>query len=195
MLVYGGGGHAKVVISAARSAGIEVRGVLDDDPECRPVLGLPVLGAYDAQQHAAEPMVIAVGDNGVRCRLASAVANSFATVVHATALVDATASVGRGSVVLHGAIIQADASIGEHGIVNTGATVDHDCELGPFCHIAPGATLCGGVRVGAHVLIGANATVLPGITIGDGAVIGAGAVVHREVPSGVTAVGNPCRWT
>ncbi|MEY3852026.1 MAG: dTDP-3-amino-3,6-dideoxy-D-galactose N-acetyltransferase and dTDP-6-deoxy-D-hex-4-ulose isomerase [Verrucomicrobiota bacterium] len=47
------------------------------------------------------------------------------------------------------------------------------------------------VRKGAS--IGANATILPGITIGAGATVGAGAVVTKDVPDGVTVVGNPAR--
>ena len=34
---------------------------------------------------------------------------------------------------------------------------------------------------------------MPGITIGDNTVIGAGSVVTKDIPSGVVAVGNPCR--
>jgi galactoside O-acetyltransferase len=31
------------------------------------------------------------------------------------------------------------------------------------------------------------------VTIGDNVVIGAGSIVTRDIPSGVVAVGNPCR--
>ena len=41
--------------------------------------------------------------------------------------------------------------------------------------------------------IGSNATILPGVTIGEGAMVGAGAVVTKDVPAGVTVVGNPAR--
>lgn len=49
------------------------------------------------------------------------------------------------------------------------------------------------ITVGSNVWIGAGVTVLPGVTIGDNTVIGAGSVVTRDIPSGVVAVGNPCR--
>lgn len=47
------------------------------------------------------------------------------------------------------------------------------------------------VKKGAS--IGSNATILGGITIGVDATVGAGAVVTKDVPAGVTVVGNPAR--
>ena len=49
------------------------------------------------------------------------------------------------------------------------------------------------ITIGERVWIGGNVTILPGVTIGDEAVIGAGSVVTKDIPSGVVAVGNPCR--
>lgn len=49
------------------------------------------------------------------------------------------------------------------------------------------------VYIGNRVWIGAGAIILPGVTIGDDSVIGAGSVVTKDIPSGVVAVGNPCR--
>lgn len=49
----------------------------------------------------------------------------------------------------------------------------------------------GEVCIGDHVMIGANTTILPGVTIGDGAVVSAGSLVHRDVPPGSFAGGNP----
>ena len=34
---------------------------------------------------------------------------------------------------------------------------------------------------------------MPGVTIGDNTTIGAGSVVTKDIPSGVIAVGNPCK--
>lgn len=49
------------------------------------------------------------------------------------------------------------------------------------------------ITVGDNVWFGASVTVLPGVTIGSNTVIGAGSVVNRDIPSGVIAVGSPCR--
>ena len=49
------------------------------------------------------------------------------------------------------------------------------------------------VHIGRNCWIGAGALIMPGVTIGDNTVIGAGSVVTHDIPSGVVAVGNPCR--
>lgn len=49
------------------------------------------------------------------------------------------------------------------------------------------------VHIGNRVWIGAGVLIMPGVTIGDDTVIGAGSVVTKDIPSGVVAVGNPCR--
>ena len=49
------------------------------------------------------------------------------------------------------------------------------------------------VHIGKNCWLGAGVIVMPGVTIGDNTVIGAGSVVTKDIPSGVVAVGNPCR--
>ena len=49
------------------------------------------------------------------------------------------------------------------------------------------------ITIGNNVWIGAGVTVLGGVTIGDNTVIGAGSLVTKDIPSGVIAVGVPCK--
>ena len=49
------------------------------------------------------------------------------------------------------------------------------------------------IKIGNNVWIGGNVCILPGVTIGDNVTIGAGAVVTKDIPSNVTAFGNPCK--
>src|SRR5690606_8201359 len=85
------------------------------------------------------------------------------------------------------------AEIGEHCIINSGAVIEHDCKLGNFVHISPKAALAGDVKVGEGTHVGIGAMVIPGINIGKWVTIGAGAVVLKDIPDGVTTVGNPAR--
>ena len=49
------------------------------------------------------------------------------------------------------------------------------------------------ITVGDNVWIGAGVHVMPSVTIGSNVVIGGGSIVTKDIPSGVVAVGNPCR--
>lgn len=51
----------------------------------------------------------------------------------------------------------------------------------------------GEVIIGDEVLIGANSTILPGVKIGDGAIVSAATLVHKDVPAGAFAGGNPMK--
>lgn len=49
------------------------------------------------------------------------------------------------------------------------------------------------ITIGDNVWIGGHVCVMPGVAIGDNSVIGGGSVVVHDIPSGVLAVGNPCK--
>ena len=192
MYLYGASGHAKVIIDILRDMVIPVLGAFDKNPAIKDVGGIPVLGA-EIEQELDKPVIISIGDNAIRQRVAEKLQVNFGKAIHSSAIVSPSAAIGEGTVVMQGAIIQASANIGRHAIVNTGASIDHDCQIGDFAHISPGAVLSGNVQVGEGTHIGAGAVVIPNLKIGKWCKIGAGAVVIRDIPDGVTAVGNPAR--
>ena len=49
------------------------------------------------------------------------------------------------------------------------------------------------IKIGNNVWIGGSVCICPGVTIGDNVTIGAGSVVTKNIPSNVTAFGNPCK--
>ena len=192
MYLYGASGHAKVIIDILRDMGIPVLGAFDKNPAIKEIGGIPVLGA-EMEQELEQPVLISIGDNSIRRRVAENLQHNFGRAIHPTAIISPSASIAAGTVVMQGAIIQADAQIGMHAIINTGASIDHDCQIGDYAHISPGAVLSGNVQVGEGTHIGSGAVVIPNLKIGRWCKIGAGAVVIRDIPDGVTAVGNPAR--
>lgn len=191
MILYGGSGHAKVILDCIEARGGVVRGIFDANSDLKELLGVPVLGPYYPGSLPDELLIVAIGNNRIRHRVAATVQHGFGTVVHPSALVSRHATVGEGSVVFHLAVVQSGATVGKHCIINTAAVVDHDCRLGDFVHVSPNAALSGNVGVGEGTHIGTGASVIPGIRIGKWCVIGAGAVVVRDVPDYSVAVGVP----
>jgi acetyltransferase EpsM len=202
-LVWGAGGHGRVVAELARVNGYVVAGYADADPDLLGCLvddsGGRVLGndaLLDAwlSEEETRIVVLGVGANELRLPMSRRFPDDrIPALLHPTAIVSPSARIGPGSVVLPGAVINAAAVIGRAAIINSAAIIEHDVHVGAGAHISPGAVLTGEGQVGEAAWVGANATVLPGVRIGARAVIGAGAVVLREVPEGATVVGNPAR--
>lgn len=139
---------------------------------------------------------IAIGDNLVRKKLFDHFKipiRQYITLIHPSAVISSTASVGYGTVVLPHAVINANAKIGNHGIINTNAIVEHDNRIADYVHISPSATLAGTVKVGQGAHIGSNATVIPMKKIGKWATVGAGTVVINDIDDHATAVGVPAK--
>lgn len=199
LLVVGAGGHAKVVIDAARCAGSNVELVLADDDECKRgliVLGLTTMVPVAQALQGVVAFHVAVGNNTVRERISDGLAAqglAHRTVAHLRACISAAAHIADGVFIGAQSVVGPDARIERGCIINHGAIVDHDCHLAPFAHIAPNATLGGGVRVGRNVLIGAGATIAPGVAVGDYCVVGAGSVVLKDLEAGSVHVGVPAR--
>jgi sugar O-acyltransferase (sialic acid O-acetyltransferase NeuD family) len=198
LLLFGAGGHGRVVADAALAsmAWVGVVGSDRDALRCTGELvpGVPLLRAGDAALANIAGIHIAIGNNAAREKEAAAWVHArLATVMHPAAMVSALAEIGAGCFVAAGAIVGPGARLGIGVIVNHGAVVDHDVQLGAFCHVAPNATLGGAVHIGRRVLVGASAVVLPGNTIADDVVIGAGAVVIAPLLEAGTYVGVPAR--
>lgn len=192
MVLYGVGGHAKSVLDCLNSNQLKLIGVFDDNPANTLFMDIEVK-AYSPNQYRDQPLILSIGDNAVRSRLAEEVRHDFGKVNHSTAYTADNSQIGLGSVVMANATIQASANIGNHCIINSAAIVEHDCQIGDFVHVGPGAVVCGNVLIRNGAMIGANATILPGIKIGSWAVIGAGGVVTSDVADGECVASVPAR--
>lgn len=200
----GAGGHARVVMEMLESSGLyEVAGLLDQDRSLHGsvVGGVSVLGddelLGDMSGRGIGHFFVGLGSTGrmsPRRELfdkAVSAGLSPVSVVHRSAVVSPSASIGDGATIMAGAVINAAAIIGANVIVNTGAVIEHDCSLEDHVHVATGACLAGAVKVGGMTHIGAGATVIQNVTIGEGAIVGAGAVVISDVPDRALVVGVP----
>jgi len=194
MHIIGAGGHAKVIIDILLTSNEEIKGVWDENSTIKAVLNQSVVGNFAALKAGEfEPVIIAIGNNLIRKRIAEELNIKFGIAIHPKSAISPSSWLGDGTVVMANASINADVQIGKHVIINTNASIDHDCEIGDFVHLSPQVGLGGNVHVGEGTHIGIGASVKQGIKIGKWATIGAGAVVIRDIPDYAVAVGNPTR--
>jgi sugar O-acyltransferase (sialic acid O-acetyltransferase NeuD family) len=202
LVVATAGGFGRELAAYARDAGFEVAGFLHD-VERYPgsldgvQLGAEVLGPVASYRlREDEHVAIGLGDIGPRREIAAMLAERgarLATVVHPTAWVAPSATLGAGSVLAPFSFVGPDATIGELTVLNTYASVGHDANVGRCCVFAPYAVVNGRVTVEDDVFIATHAVVTPRLRVGAGAVISAGSVAFQDVPAGCIAVGNPAR--
>jgi sugar O-acyltransferase (sialic acid O-acetyltransferase NeuD family) len=107
-------------------------------------------------------------------------------------------TIGEGAVFCPNSMVTSNAKIGRFFQANIYSYVAHDCVIGDFVTFAPGVRCNGNVEIGDFAYIGTNAVIRQGsadkpLRIGKGATVGMGAVVTKDVPDGITVIGNPAR--
>ena len=203
--VYGASGCGRTVMPFLREvqATDEARFVFIDDGVQKPsVNGFDVLRWDQFVQSPLEKRAcIAIAKSGVREAIASRFDEAgvrWLTCIAQQALVLDEARIGPGAIISPFATIGANAVVGRGLLADLYSCVNHDCVLGDFVTLAPYANINGNVVVEDHAYIGSGARIRQGqpgkpLVIGRGAVIGMGAIVTKDVPAGMTVVGNPAR--
>jgi acetyltransferase EpsM len=204
LAVIGEGGHSKVIMELIRSKeNYKIKAILDDKYTdlilSNGIYRGPISAAPKLLNHIFSlKFVVAIGNNKVRKSIVLKLGlpiHNYISLIHETAVISSSASIGHGTVILAHTTINADAYIGNHSIINTGAIIEHDNRIEDYVHVAPRATLTGSVSVKEGTMIGAGATIIPSINIGEWTIIGAGATVISDIPANSTAVGTPARVT
>jgi sugar O-acyltransferase (sialic acid O-acetyltransferase NeuD family) len=206
-LLIGAGGIARETLELVRAVNgaaptWEIAGILDDDPAThgRIVHGVEVIGPSEAVHDHPDALVTAAvaspGDPARRLRLESRLnlaPERYATLVHPTAVVPGTASIGPGTVIHAGTILTADVELGAQVAIMPAVVLTHDDVVGDGVTFGAGARVAGGVTIERGAYIGSGALLREGLVIGEGAVVGMGAVVTRSVPAGEVWAGTPAR--
>jgi len=111
------------------------------------------------------------------------------TVISPAAYVSRHATIGVGSIVMHGAIVNAGAEVGDNCIINSRALVEHDSRVEANCHISTGAILNGNTRIGAGSYVGSGSVIREGVALGEGCMVGMGLSVRHSQTGGTRFVG------
>lgn len=187
MLIYGASGHGKVLQDVAEACSHHVTAFIDDNAGHDLLHGIPIVHGYTPTD---EPLIIAIGNNSVRRKIAERLTAHYATLIHPAALLAPNVSVGEGSVVMARALIESGTAIGRHCIVNTAVSMARDCHVADYVHLSPHARLDHHVSVGEGTWICAGSTIAAHVRIGRWAVVGAGAVIRSDIPDFALVFGD-----
>lgn len=202
ILVFGGGDHAKQVISILADApNITILGIIDLNIQLLSQYpSIPMLGEDSILPQLALPTqtkcLIAIGDSYRRKAVFNKIKNlrpelEFYTLIQDGVQIHSTAQIDPGCVILSGAIIQNNCHIGAHTLIGSGSILEHDSTIGSFCTLGPGVVGGGNLRLGESSVIGLGTNIIHSIQIGSDVVVGAGSLVLKNIPDSVTAYGHP----
>lgn len=203
IVIIGGGGHAKVVISILKKLNnFEIVGFTELEEKSN-ILGIEYLGTDEVLQDLFNKGIknTAIGLGQIKSaeirkkivNFADEIGFQFPSIISPNSIVNEEVKIGAGTVVMDGVVINSGSKVGNYSIINTNSSIDHDCLIGNFVHIAPGVTLSGDVKVGNNVLIGTGANVIQGITITDNSIISAGSSVQKTILKPGVYRGVPAR--
>lgn len=203
ILIVGAGGFGREVLQWARDAWPDhaglIAGFLAADPgpihdHDRP-LGI-IADPEHFQPAAGDGLLLAIGIPRVRRRVAESLLRrgaTFLSLVHPTALVARTASVGTGAILCPFTIISDAASVGAFTLLNYHASLGHDARSGDFCVLSPYAALGGHASVGDDVFLGMHASIGPGRRVGHRSKVSANSCALVDVPPDAIVYGVPGR--
>lgn len=145
LIIIGAGAFANTVADVAKQTEkYEKINFLDDNK-----IGTGIIGkCSDFQQFIKVGLQLfpAIGNNQIRLDWLKKLEMNNAeivTLIHPTAYISPTASVGKGTVILPKAVINTNCQIGNACIINCGAIIDHDCVIEDGVHICLGAIVKG----------------------------------------------------
>jgi UDP-N-acetylbacillosamine N-acetyltransferase len=199
LLIIGAGGHGKVAADCAESMGLfDQIAFLDGEfPQLSQVGKWAVIGdGKDIDSAPDTAFFVAVGDNGTRQKLLSALfakSCEVTTLIHPSAVISRYAHIAEGTLVCANTVINVDTKIGRGCIINTSASVDHDCQLEDYVHLAPGARLAGSIKIGMGSFVGIGSVIIPNRLIGIFCILGAGSTLLDDLADFSVAVGTPAK--
>lgn len=175
IILIGGGGHSKACIDVIEQENkYEIAGILDlKEKVGQTVLNYPIIACDEDIEKFADSydFLITLGQiESPEKRISlynklKALNSDIATIISPLAYVSRHASIGEGTIIMHGAIVNADAKVGNNSIINTRALIEHDAIIEDHCHISTGAVINGGARVGEGSFLGSTAITKHSITV------------------------------
>jgi acetyltransferase EpsM len=164
-LIYGTGGHAKVLEELAIANGYTVAAFFDDHmDENASFRNIPVK-RYNTDVYNSYPVLIGIGNNKTRKEIAARLSHRYCFMKDPSVVAGGSVSIGVGSVLLPGVVMQADCKIGEHCIINIGSAIDHEVIVENFAHIGPMCYIGGAAYIGEGVTIGAGSIIMRNVRI------------------------------
>jgi len=196
IVLAGGGGFALEIfdylqtdIDSGAKQGINIRGVLDDVPDCELVheSNVSYLGKIEDYEFGIDDKVIVTFGNQLTrrkfYRLLKDKGVEFYTYVHPSSVISNKAKLAEGVIVPPHCIVSANAVIQKNVALNVYCGVGHGAKVGAHTVFSPFSVINGNCELGEATFLGSRVTLYPNVNIGEYTIIDAGVILRNSVGS------------
>jgi sugar O-acyltransferase (sialic acid O-acetyltransferase NeuD family) len=205
LIIVGAGGFGREVLSYCQDyqhlkKEWEIIGFIDDNREAldnydHNISIIDTIKDYSPQPNDVFIMAIGLPTEN-KLKIGDMLTNKgahFISLLHPTARMAESASIGKGCVIAPMAGISCEVTLCNFITVNAYASVGHDSVLHDGCTIGPYASIAGKVKLGRGVSVSIHGCILPGLQVGEFASVGPGSVVVKNVKPKTTVFGVPAK--
>ena len=190
IILIGAGGHCVSCIDVIEmQRKFKIAGLIDDDKKIL-LHDYKVIGNDNKLKKFSRRIqyaLITIGhikNSKIRENLFKKVLNygfKFPTIVSPLSYVSKRATIGEGTIVMHGSIINAGAKIGKNCIINNKTLIEHDVVVEDNCHLSTGSTVNGGVTIKKNSFIGSCSVIKQNIKIGKNCFVNANLFIEKNL--------------
>jgi len=207
IVIFGSGGHAKVVFSEViKLKKFKFLGFVDDFKKKGELIISSNKKKYYNLGSIKEVInkknkfkgIIGVGLNFVREKIVKDIKKinnnfKFQQIISKDAIINSNVFIDEGTLVVSGTIINNGTKIGKHCILNTSCSIDHDNKFSDFSSAGPGVTTGSNVEVGEQSYLGMGCLIKHQIKISDNTIIGFGSLVNKDCKKNSIYWGSPAK--
>ena len=201
IVIVGAGGFAREVhhwaVNTFSDDAFTIKGFLSSNPHDleRFEISCPIIGDVETHNIQEEDrFLLAIGDIDTRKRVVNCLKKGgaqFLTLIHPTAIVTETATLGEGVIVCPFATVSDHCQLGDFVLMNFYSSCGHDAKIGNYCVLSPYSTINGYATVEDEVFLGTHSTVAPYKRVGRRTRISANSAAMYDIPALSFVVGVP----
>lgn len=204
LLIIGASGFGRHIYDIAMNSigyGTEfnIKGFLDFNVEAlkdNPFYPQVISSEDDYEIQENDVFVCALGNVEIKKKCTNKMikrGGEFITIIHNTAILSPTCSIGNGSIIGPNSNIGSGVVIGDHVLIQADVFLGHDAKIGDFCRLDMKSVCVGGVKICNMVVIHTSAVISHNVIVNNNSTVGACSFVINEVKEKNSVFGVPAR--
>ena len=190
IILIGAGGHCTSCIDVIETQKkFKIIGLIDNIKK-KLLLGYKIIGndkeikKFSKKAYYALITTGHIKNSKIRENLFKKISNygfKFPVIISPLSYVSKHASIGEGTIVMHGSVINAGAKIGKNCIINSKSLIEHDVVIEDYCHISTRSTVNGGVIIKKNSFVGSCSVIKQNLKIGKNCFINANLFLQKNL--------------